>query len=435
MKLDSVLNVGRKIIPKPIFRLFQPYYHLFLAITGNIKYGFPGKKMIMIGVTGTNGKSTTADLITAVLKNNGIKTGMTSSVAFEIAGKRIENNTSRTTLGRWKLQKLLRQMVDAGCTHAVIEVASEGIAWHRVWGIAFDVAIFTNLSPEHLNFHKTMENYRNAKGKLFFGLAKSKKKGFPKTIIVNSDDKEWKYFYDFAADKKYTYGLENGEIWATNMMFGDRTEFDIVENDQKYPVKANLPAKFNVYNMLAAYATGRAFGIEPEKIIEGLESVKLVKGRMEEITNKRGIKIFVDYAVTPESFELLFRELKRVTPGRLISVFGATGDRDKSKRPKLGEMAAKLTDEVIITDEESYSENPAVIVDAIAEGAYTVRKKGIEIILDRREAIKKAIEIATQGDTIVITGMGHEKFRNMGGNKKIPWDEPEVIKEILKELK
>ncbi|MDD5693216.1 MAG: UDP-N-acetylmuramoyl-L-alanyl-D-glutamate--2,6-diaminopimelate ligase [Patescibacteria group bacterium] len=435
MKLDSVLNVGRKIIPKPIFRLFQPYYHLLLAITGNIKYGFPGKKMIIIGVTGTNGKSTTADLITAVLKNNGIKTGMTSSVAFEIAGKRIENNTSRTTLGRWKLQKLLRQMVDAGCTHAVIEVASEGIAWHRVWGIAFDVAIFTNLSPEHLNFHKTMENYRNAKGKLFSGLAKSKKKGFPKTIIVNSDDKEWKYFYDFAADKKYTYGLENGEIWATNMMFGDRTEFDIVENDQKYPVRANLPAKFNVYNMLAAYATGRAFRIEPEKIIGGLESVKLVKGRMEEITNKRGIKIFVDYAVTPESFELLFRELKRVTPGRLISVFGATGDRDKSKRPKLGEMAAKLTDEVIITDEESYSENPAVIVDAIAEGAFAVRKKGIEIILDRREAIKKAIEIATQGDTIVITGMGHEKFRNMGGNKKIPWDEPEVIKEILKELK
>ncbi len=434
MKLDSILNVGRKIIPKPVFHFFQPYYHLFLAVTGNIRYGFPGNKMIMIGVTGTNGKSTTVDLITAVLKINGIKTGMTSSVAFEIAGKRIENSTSRTTLGRWKLQRILRQMLDAGCTHAVIEVASEGIAWHRVWGIAFDVAVFTNLSPEHLNFHKTMENYRNAKGKLFSNLSKSKNKGFPKTIIVNSDDKEWKYFYDFEADKKYTYGLENGEIWATNMMFSDKTEFEIVDHDEKYQIKANLPAKFNVYNMLAAYSVGRIFNIEPKEIIKGLESVKLVKGRMEEIANKRGIKIFVDYAVTPESFELLFRELKRITPGRIISVFGATGDRDKTKRPKLGKVAAKLTDEVIITDEESYSENPSLIVDAIAEGAYQIRKKGIEIILDRREAIKKAIEIASQGDTIVITGMGHEKFRNMGGNKKISWDEPEVIKEILKEV-
>ncbi len=435
MKLDSVLNVGRKIVPKPVFRFFQPYYHLFLAVTGNIKYGFPGKKMIIIGVTGTNGKSTTVDLITAVLKSNGIKAGMTSSVAFEIAGKRLENETSRTTLGRWKLQKLLRQMVDAGCTHAVVEVASEGIAWHRVWGIAFDVAIFTNLSPEHLNFHKTLENYRNTKGKLFAGLSKSKRKGLPKTIIVNNDDKEWRYFYNFEAEKKYTYGLENGEIWATNLIFGEKTEFEIVEKDQKYPVKASLPAKFNIYNMLAAYTCGRALDLAPERIIKGLESVKLIKGRMEEVLNKRGIKIIVDYAVTPESFELLFRELKRVTPGRLISVFGATGDRDKEKRPRLGEVAAKLTDEVIITDEEPYSENPAVIVDAIAEGAYRVRRKGIEINLDRREAIKRAIEIATQGDTVVITGMGHEKYRNIGGNKKITWDETKIIKEILEELK
>ena len=208
-----------------------------------------------------------------------------------------------------------------------------------------------------------------------------------------------------------------------------------MEKDQKYPVKASLPAKFNIYNMLAAYTCGRALDLAPERIIKGLESVKLIKGRMEEVLNKRGIKIIVDYAVTPESFELLFRELKRVTPGRLISVFGATGDRDKEKRPRLGEVAAKLTDEVIITDEEPYSENPAVIVDAIAEGAYRVRRKGIEINLDRREAIKRAIEIATQGDTVVITGMGHEKYRNIGGNKKITWDETKIIKEILEELK
>jgi UDP-N-acetylmuramoyl-L-alanyl-D-glutamate--2,6-diaminopimelate ligase len=278
-----------------------------------------------------------------------------------------------------------------------------------------------------------MENYRNTKGKLFSGLSHSKKKGFPKTIIVNSDDKEWKYFYQFRADKKITYGLGNGEIWATNMIFGDKTEFDIRDEDNQYGVTSNLRAKFNIYNMLAAYAVGKAFGIEPKTIIKGIESVKAVEGRMDEVPNNKGIKIFVDYAVTPDSFELLFRELRKITPGRIISVFGATGDRDKSKRPKLGEMAAKLTDEVIITDEEPYSENPAIIADAVAEGAFKVRKNGVQIILDRKEAIKKALDMANSGDTVVVTGMGHESYRNIGGNKKIEWYEPKVIAELLKE--
>lgn len=435
MNLEKILNIGRKIIPKSVFKFFQPYYHLFLAISGNIKYGFPGRKLIVIGVTGTNGKSTSVELINSVLKAGGYKTGMTSSVAFEIAGKRRLNTTSRTTLGRWQLQKALRDMVNAGCTHAVIEVASEGIAWHRVWGIAFDVAVFTNLSPEHLNFHKTMENYRNTKGKLFEKLMKSKKKGFPKTIIVNADDKEWKYFYKFPAEQKITYGLENGEVWATSIIFGDKTEFEIRDNEKKIQIKSNLRAKFNIYNMLTAYSVGKAFQIETEKIVKGIESVKNLEGRMDEIPNKRGIKIFVDYAVTPESFELLFRELRKITPGHIISVFGATGDRDKTKRPKLGEVAARLTDEVIVTDEEPYSENPATIVDAVAGGAYRVRKNGIHIILDRKEAIETALEMAKPGDTVVATGMGHETYRNIGGNKKIPWYEPDVIKAILKEIK
>jgi UDP-N-acetylmuramoyl-L-alanyl-D-glutamate--2,6-diaminopimelate ligase len=435
MRLEKVLNVGRKIIPKPVFRFFQPYYHLFLAITGNIKYGFPGRKLIVIGVTGTNGKSTSVELINSVLKAGGYKTGMTSSVAFEIAGKRKLNTTSRTTLGRWRLQKMLRDMLDAGCTHAVIEVASEGIAWHRVWGIAFDVAVYTNLAPEQLNFHKTMENYRNTKGKLFESLAKAKKKGFPKTIIVNADDKEWKYFYKFKADKKITYGLENGEVWATNMIFGDKTEFEIRDNKEQLQVKSKLRAKFNIYNMLAAYSVGKAFNIDSTKIVKGLEAVKSLEGRMDEIPNSRDIKIFVDYAVTPDSFELLFRELRKITPGRIISVFGATGDRDRSKRPKLGEVAARLTDEVIITDEEPYSENPASIVDEVAAGAYKIRKNGIQAILDRREAIYRAIELAQSGDTVVVTGMGHESYRNIGGNKKIEWYEPKIISDILNELK
>lgn len=434
MSLEKLLSLGRKVIPAPLFRMGQPIYHFFLAVTGNIRYGFPGRKMIVVGVTGTNGKSTTVELINAVLKSGGLKTGMLSTVAFEIDGKRQDNVTNRTTLGRWQLQRKLREMVDAGCSHAVIEVASEGIAWHRVWGIPFDVAVFTNLAPEHLNFHKTMENYRNTKGKLFVGLSRSMHKAAAKTIVVNADDKEWKYFYNFEAEKKITYGLNNGAIWATNMLFEDKTKFELVDGDVRYHVESDLPAKFNIYNMLAAYAVGKALCLDAKKIIKGIQSVKKVDGRMQEVPNSLGFKVFVDYAVTPDAFENLFRELRRITKNRLIAVFGATGDRDKEKRPKLGEVAAKLTDWIVLTDEEPYSENPAVIVDAIAKGATKVRNRNLEIILDRKEAIKHALEMAFPDDTVVVTGMGHQKYRNVGGNKKIAWDEAKIIKELLKEL-
>ena len=435
MKIDNILSFGRKIIPKKLFTQLQPTYHLFLSFTGNMRYGFPGKKLIVIGVTGTNGKSTTAELILSVLKENSLKVGMISTVAFEIAGKRAENTTNRTTLGRWQTPKKLRQMVESGCTHAIIEVASEGLIMNRVWGIPFDVAVFTNLSPEHLNTHKTMENYRNAKGLLFAGLKKSYKKNVPKTIIVNFDDKEAQYFLSFDADKKITYGINGGQIWATNMYFEDKTRFTIVDDKIKYGVISSLPARFNIYNQLAAYSVGRALSLDPEKCIKGLEGVAKVKGRMEEISNDKGIKIVIDYAVTPDAFELLFTELRRTAKGRIIAVFGATGDRDKEKRPLLGEVAAKMTNYLIITDEESYSENPAVIVDSIAEGVERIRKGNYEIILDRRDAIKQALTLAKEGDTVVVTGMGHQKYRNIGGEKKIEWNEAKVIKTILLELK
>lgn len=435
MKLDPLLNIGRKIIPKDLFRLGQPIYHWLLAFSGNIIYGFPGRKMIMIGVTGTNGKSTTVEIINAVLKSNGLISGMLSTVAIEIANKRSDNLTNRTTLGRWQTPKYLKEMQKAGCTHVVVEVASEGLVMHRVWGIPFDVAVFTNLSPEHLNTHKTMINYRNAKGLLFSKLAKSKKKGQPKTIIVNADDPEFKYFYDFPADKKISYGIAKGEVWANNISLGNKTEYELIDEELKYKVKTLLPAKFNIYNELASYCVGKALSLDLQKTISGIESVKQIAGRMQEIPNKRGIKIFIDYAVTPDAFELLFTELRRISQGRIISVFGATGDRDKDKRPNLGVVAGKMTNYTILTDEESYSENPSVIVDSIAEGLETVRKGNYEIILNRHDAIKRAIEVAETGDTVVVTGMGHQKYRNMGGDKKVEWDEAKVITEILGEFK
>jgi UDP-N-acetylmuramoyl-L-alanyl-D-glutamate--2,6-diaminopimelate ligase len=435
MKIDSILKTGRKVIPKTLFQMGQPTYHWLLAFSGNLVYRFPGRRLVVIGITGTNGKSTTAEITNAVLKANDLKAGMISTVAIEIAGDRNDNTTNQTTLGRWQTARYLRQMVDAGCTHVVIEVASEGLVMHRVWGIPFDIAVFTNLSPEHLNTHKTMEKYRNAKGLLFAKLAKSKAKGIPKTIIANADDAEFKYFYDFPADKKISYGINKGEVWANNISLGEKVEYELIDENEKYKITSSLPAKFNIYNQLAAYCVGKALHLDATKSILGLKSVEQIAGRMQDIPNKLGIKIFIDYAVTPDSFELLFTELRRISQGRIISVFGATGDRDKTKRPELGKIAGKMTNYTILTDEESYSENPSIIVDAIAEGLETVRKGNYEIILNRRDAITRAIEVAEPNDTVVVTGMGHQKFRNIGGDKKIEWDEAQVITEILRELK
>lgn len=438
--MEKILNFGRKLIPKRIFRFFQPAYHYILAVTGNLTYRFPGKKLICIGVTGTNGKSTTIEIINSILKAQGYKTGMISTVAFEIAGKRNDNITSRTTLGRWQTPKMLRRMVKAGCKYAVIEAASEGIAWYRTWGIPFDVAVFTNLSPEHLNFHKTMKNYRNTKGKLFANLSLGRKKKkiegkrvkIKKVNIVNADDKEAGYFGAFPADEHFDYGIKKGDTRAINIRSNQNLEFEISYLDKKYPIKSNLMANFNVLNILAAWCVGFSQGIEPNVIAEGINNVKKIKGRMEKVAEKNSVTYYIDYAVTPDSFELLFAELRKITKGKIIAVFGATGNRDKGKRPHLGEAAAKGADTLVITDEEPYNEKPEDIIKEVVFGAEKIRTNDIYQITNREKALKKAIELACPGDTVVATGMGHQKYRNVGGNKKIEWDEAEVIKKLLK---
>lgn len=438
--IEKLLNFTRNLIPKKLFKLGQPVYHFFLALTGNIIYGFPGKKLVCIGVTGTNGKSTTVELVNSVLKKAGYKTGMLSTVAFEISGERKENLTARTTLGRWQTPKLLSKMVKAGVKYAVIEVASEGILQYRTWGIPFDVAVFTNLSPEHLNTHKTMTNYRNTKGKLFLNVSQSKRNKkiqkekihIKKITIVNNDDREAKYFSAFPADIHIGYGLKKGDVKATDIDQSNGLKFKISFNGKKYAVSSKLLGGFNTYNLLAAFSVGISQGIDPKIVILGLQGVDLVEGRMQEIPNDRGIRVFVDYAMTPDSYEMLYKEMRKMTNGKLITVFGAAGGKDKLKRPKIGEVAARLTDYVILTDDEPYNEDPKAIILEIEGGVKKVPGASYEIISDRKKAFKKAIEIANKGDVIVIPGMGHEKSRNVGGSKRIPWYEPKILEDLLK---
>lgn len=428
-------NFLKKIIPTSVFKFFQPAYHYLLALTGNIIYGFPGKKLICIGVTGTNGKSTTVELINSILKSAGHKTGMISTIAVEIAGERQSNTTGRTTLGRWGNPKLLRKMVDRGSKYAVIEVASEGIILFRTWGIPFDVAVFTNLSPEHLNNHKTMENYRNAKGQLFKNLSRGiKKDGISKTSVINADDKEASYFNSFSSDKKLNYGIEQGEIKAQNIKENLGLDFEISYSNKKYPISSKLPARFNVYNILAAWSVGEGLNIEPKARKIGIEKITQVEGRMEEIKNSLGIKIFVDYAMTPDSYEMLFHEMRKIGNGKLISVFGAAGERDRTKRPKIGKIAAEMADYIILTDDEPYNENPDQIISELEAGIKEKNFTNYKIERDRRKAIGLAVKEAKTGDIIVMPGMGHEKFRNVGGDKRIPWDDRQVIKEELNKL-
>ena len=380
--MDKILGKIKKIIPKSVFRLFQPAYHFLLALTGNIAYRFPGYKMTVIGVTGTNGKSTCVEIITEVLKTTGKKVGMISTVDIEIAGERRENKAGRTTIGRWGTHRLMREMVKSGCKYAVMEVSSEGIAGKRIWGIPFDGAVFTCLAPEHLNYHKTMENYRNTKGKLFKKLPSSY--NFKKTkrvSVVNADDKEANYFHSFKADQKYTFGIKNSDfsspssrsiaegplhdtgkgflcslfhgvgrndktasktfdVIAKNIKLeSDGAEFEIVDGGKSYQVRTKALGEFNVLNELASYCVGLGYGVSPEKMIKALENFKGTRGRAEKIYEGQDFDVIVDYAVTPDAQKILYKSLREITDGKLISVFGATGDRDKAKRPDMGRVA------------------------------------------------------------------------------------------------
>lgn len=433
--LEKILYYIKKVIPKPLFRFLQPVYHLMMAVTGNIVYRFPGYKLTVIGVTGTNGKSTTTELIAEVLKKSGAKVGMISTVNIEIADIRWDNKTNRTTLGRWRTHSIMRNMVKLGCKYAVIEVASEGIAWYRIFGIPFDMTVFTNLAPEHLNFHRNMTNYCNTKGKLFKKLKSPfNYKKTQRVSVVNADDEEASYFLSFNADEKYTFGIKEGSIKARNIICKEKeTSYDIVTEKGEYPVATKLVGEFNVYNELAAFCIGLGSGISPKKITKVLEKFEGTTGRMERIDKGQNFTAIVDYAVTPDAQEKVYEELNKFGKKRIISVFGATGDRDRMKRPDMGRVASELTDMVVLTDDETYHEESRSIIEEVYSGVPQDLRDKVTIIPDRYQAIKRALEIARKDDIVIITGIGHQKYRNMGG-KRMTWDEREIVADFLKSM-
>lgn len=426
----------KKFLPSPFLGL----YHYFLAILADIYYRHPSEKMIIIGITGTNGKTTVAHLISAMLEKSGYKIGLISSINFQI-GEEIQKNSLKMTMpGRFFLQKLLRKMANAGCDYAIIEITSEGIRQFRHKGIAFDVGIFTNLTPEHIESHGGFENYKKAKLKFFDHLSQSKRKMINekiinKILIVNSDDKYADEFLDFNIEQKYIYGLkprnntQNAIIATECELSGNGTSFSV--NNHIFNLK--LPGEFNVYNTLAAITAGISQKIDMEIIKKSLEEIKNIPGRMEFIESDQPFKVVIDYAHTPDALRKVYKTLRN-NNGKLICILGsAGGGRDKWKRPEMGKIAAEYCDQIILTDEDPYNETPEKILDEICAGIPQNSILNCKKILDRREAVRTALTMARPNDIIIITGKGAEN-KMMVKNGWIPWDDREIVKEELKKL-
>jgi len=423
----------KKVIPKDLFVAVAPYGHLAEAVVYNCAYGFPGRGMKVIGVTGTNGKTTTSFLIHRMLHEAGYSAGLMTTVAWAIGDEVQPQTQHMTNVPIPLLMKRLKAMKADGVEWLVLETTSHALSQYRTWGIPYSVAVLTNISQEHLDYHKTMERYIAAKQRLF-KLAQRNQKGL-QMGIANADDRNGA---SFAAETQNSilYGIEAGEVRATNIaMDAAGIHYDAVAMDETYRISSHLPGSFNVYNTLAAVCVGRAVGLTRQEIEQGIASLPGVAGRMEPVNAGQTFSVIVDYAHTPDALENVLRALRGSTKGKLAIVFGATGDRDKTKRSPMGEVVAKLADRIYLTDDETYTEDPDAIRGAVLQGIVAAKgKQKTSMIPDRLEAIRTAFKEAKSGDTVLLAGIGHQDYRAMGGTKQ-PWDEREVARDLLKDYK
>ncbi len=430
MKQKLVKGV-RKALPKSAVNRLEEVYRKGRVQLVSARYGNPAKGLRVIAVTGTNGKTTTANYINEILKEAGCKTAMFTTAVIEVAGDRQINDLNATVATTDRMQRFFRDAKQAHVEYVVLEVTSHALEQHKLATVPIEVAIMTNLTQDHLDYHGTMENYAKAKGKLFASN--------PKFIVLNRDDEWFDFFDQYSADaQKITYGTHDeaeAKISYVKLYKKGSEATVVIDHQTKLDLATALPGKFNVYNMTAAAATAYLLGIKLRDIIEGVANLEGVPGRFERVAEGLGYDIVVDYAHTPDALEQLLEAAKAVTKNRVILVFGATGDRDKAKRPIMGGIAERLADRIVLTDEESYNEDPAAIREQVFQGISEAGGDGKTTeIPDRRAAIEKALSIAKKNDTILITGMGHEQFRIVDG-KKLPWNDAKVVREILDEKK
>jgi UDP-N-acetylmuramoyl-L-alanyl-D-glutamate--2,6-diaminopimelate ligase len=414
-----------------ITKIIVPNARIALAEASAAFYGYPARKLKMIGITGTNGKTTISYLIEAILHKAGHKVGVIGTVEARINGKSVP--VKLTTPESVELQELLAKMLEEGVTHVVMEVSSHALELNRVYGCEFDIAIYTNLTHDHLDFHGNMQNYLKAKLKLFEKLGKGFKKDV--TGIVNVDDPYGKKFMTYIDGNILTYGaINNANLNASNIQTTlDKMEFILETYDQKINLTTHLIGTFNAYNIMAAILCGKAFGISLQDAALAVEGVKYVPGRFEKIAAGQKFPVIVDFAHSPDALEKLLSTVRPLAKGKVILVFGCPGERDRAKRPVMGDIAIKLADFTIITTDDPHGEEPSAIIKEVEVGVLSgggELGKNYVVHEDRKKAIEQAIKMATGGDIVVIAGRGHEKYQDFAG-KKIEIDDRVVVREIL----
>ncbi len=430
----SPRSVVKKLLPQTVFSVIEPYGHLVEAILINAKNGFPMRGLKVIGVTGTNGKTSTSYLIHRMLVEAGYKAGLMTTVGYGV-GKDIKPQIAHmTTVSVPTLMKRVKDMKANGMEWLVLETTSHALAQNRVWGVPYSVAVMTNLTHEHLDYHKTFERYRDAKRKLF-KQTNQNLKGL-RVGIVNADDPSADFFVKDVA-KPLTYGVDKGDIRATNIRLKpDGVSYKVQLDDEILDINCQLPGSFNVYNSLATVCVGKVLGLDAKQIERGIAALEGVEGRMNTIDEGQNFTAIVDFAHTPDSFEKLFKDLKPVVKGKLIVMFGSAGRRDVEKRAVQGKLAGEYADEVIVTEEDDRDVDGMKIMDQIAGGAETagkVRDKNLFLVHDRVEAINFSLKRAKAGDTVLLLGKGHEKTIERADGEH-PWNEIETTRQALKHL-
>lgn len=423
----SVRTSIKRLIPQRLFRTIEPYGHLLESMVFAAKYGYPGKKLRVIGVTGTNGKTTTSFMIHRMLTEAGYKVGLMTTVANGIGNDVTPQIAHMTTVSAPKLQKQLADFARANVDFVVLETTSHALAQYRVFGVNYEIAVMTNVSHEHLDYHRTFERYVDAKRRLFT-LTNKNPNGFG---VVNADDPSQKKFTD-SIKQVATYGLTNGDLRASSLeLNADGSRYTIEVGDTPYTITCHIPGEFNVYNSLAAVAVGRRIGLSREQIEQGIAALKSVEGRMTTVDEGQAFTVVIDFAHTPDSFERLLSDLRKHTKGKLVVLFGSAGRRDEAKRWTQGEIASKYADELVLTEEDDRDIDGNLILSQIAEGAARAGKtkdSDMFLVLDRTKAINFAMtRVAAPDDTVVLLGKGHEKTIERADGEH-PWNEIETAR-------
>ena len=422
--MDSARARLKRIIPHKVFSLIQPYYHYCLAYIGAVKYHHPSKKLTVIAITGTKGKSSTTELLAQILRADGKKVASLSTIQFTI-GDNSERNLHKMTMpGRFFVQQFLRKAVDAGCTHAVVEMTSEGAKQFRHKFLEIDTLIFTNLTPEHIESHGSFEKYKQAKLSIAQAVAESSKR--PRTLVSNIDDEHGADFLDFPVERAIPYSLKDLTLYSLH-----KDSISLIIEDMT--VRVPIVGLFNVYNTLAAITYARSIGVSLKTIQNALRDLPGIAGRVQHLESPIGaakkVTAVIDYAHTPDSLKQFYEAFPNK---HTVCVLGNTGGgRDTWKRPEMGAIAESYCDHIILTNEDPYDEDPHQIVSAMKNGMS--ENAPVEIIIDRKEAIASALEKAEYGGYVLISGKGTDPFIMGPNGTKEPWSDAEITKELLEE--